>query len=84
MLIDWILTFQEIKRQIREKRTKDALRKTLVNTPLNYEIIQDLINTTRFDVKVNLTLKDGTKIEMVREDPYDRLQRTSRDPEQRY
>ncbi len=84
MILDWILTFREIKRQVREKRTREALYKTLVKTPLNYEIIQDLINSTRFDVKVKVTLGDGTRIEMVREEPFDRLQRQHRDPEQRF
>lgn len=40
--------------------------------PLNYGIIQDLINSAAYGVAIVVTLKDGTRIDINRLDPYDR------------
>lgn len=44
--------------------------------PLNYGIIRDLINSAMNGVIINVTLKDGTKLEIKRQDQFDKLQKT--------
>ena len=44
--------------------------------PLNYGIIRDLINSATNGVLINVMLKDGTKLEIKRQDEFDKLQRT--------
>lgn len=40
---------------------------------LNYGIIRDLINSAENNVVINLTFKDGTKMEIKKETPFDRV-----------
>ena len=82
-MIDWIIALREIKKQITEKRKKDALLNTLVGQELNYTIIKDLINSARYDVIIDLTLKDGTNLKIKRMDSFDKIL-DKHDPEQRY
>ncbi len=84
MIGDYILAFREIKKQIAEKRKKDAMYRVLVGTELNYMIIKDLVNAAVHDVKIAITTKDGTHLEITRLDPFDKLRGRSPDPEQRY
>ena len=46
----------------------------LSQSELNYEIIQDLINSAAHGVCIEVTLTDGSKLVMKRETPYDTLQ----------
>ena len=40
---------------------------------LNYGIIRDLINSAENNVIINLTFKDGTKMEIKKDTPFDRI-----------
>lgn len=57
---------------VKEQQRRERQYKELVGEQLNYQIIQDLINSARYDVVVYLTLKDGTRIEMRREDAFEK------------
>jgi hypothetical protein len=39
--------------------------------PMNYQIIQDLVNSARQGVRIEVTLKDGSKMVIKQETPYD-------------
>lgn len=66
-------------RQIKEAKHKQAIYEKLVGAELDYIILKDLINAARLDVVINVTLKDGTRLEIKREDSFDRLQRRPSD-----
>jgi hypothetical protein len=40
--------------------------------PLNYGIIQDLVNSASYGVVIDFTLTDGTRIQITRQDAFDR------------
>lgn len=43
---------------------------------INYGIIRDLINSATNGVIISVTFKDGTKLDIKREDHFDKLQKT--------
>ncbi len=53
-----------------ERKQKDF--EAMTAKPLNYAIIQDLINSAAAGVVIEAVLSDGTKLTMRREDPYDK------------
>ena len=69
--IDYILAWREIARQKSEKRKKDALYRVLVGSELNYMIIKDLVNAARSDVVIDITTRDGARIEIKSVHPLD-------------
>ena len=54
-----------------EKKQRQVDR--LEATPLNYGIIRDLINSAQNDVVIHVTTVDGTRLDIERKDPYDKL-----------
>jgi hypothetical protein len=62
--IDYLMAWREIARQKAEKRKKDALYRVLVRSDLNYMIIKDLVNAARNDVVIDITTRDGARIEI--------------------
>lgn len=56
----------------RKQREFDALSAL----PINYGIIRDLINSAQNDVKITVTFPDGTKLDIKREDAFDRKEKT--------
>lgn len=59
---------------IAEKRKKQKDFERLKATPLNYMIIKDLINSAAYGILIDLTLADGTKLSIKREDNFDKAQ----------
>lgn len=57
-----------------ERKQKDYDR--LVGRELSYTIIKDLVNSAAFGVVINVTLRDGTKLEIKREDEFDALKKS--------
>jgi len=64
-----LAAYRQIKAQERKQRDYDAL----VGAELNYTIIKDLINSAQQNVVIHLTFKDGTSMDIRREDPFDRF-----------
>ena len=77
-MMDFIAAWRVARRQIAEKRAKDAAYKSLVGEALNYAIIKDLVNAARNDVKIIVTLKDGSVLQILRVDPFDKLEHKQR------
>ena len=65
--------FMTAWQMIREQRKKQKQYEALVGKELNYSIIQDLVNQAAHGVVVSLTLKDGAKVDIRREDAFDRF-----------
>lgn len=74
-----LAAYRMVQAQERKQRQYDAL----VGSQINYTIIKDLINSAQHDVVIHLQFKDGTQMDIRREDPFDRL-RAHKDPEQRW
>jgi hypothetical protein len=74
-----LAAYRVIKENERKQRQYDAL----VGTEVNYTIIKDLIASAQHDVVISLTFRDGSKMDIRREDPFDKL-RAKGDPEGRY
>jgi uncharacterized protein (UPF0303 family) len=55
-----------------EQERKQSEFDALQAQPLKYTIIQDLINSAAAGVVIDITLADGTKMVMRKEDAYDR------------
>lgn len=51
-------------RKVREEKLKKRQLDALLATPMNYRILQDLVNSAKGGAEVTITLADGTKIEM--------------------
>jgi hypothetical protein len=80
MIVKQLLAaYRIVKEQERKQRQYDAL----VGTQVNYVIIKDLINSAQHDVVIHVQFKDGTQLDIRREDPFDKL-RAQRDPEGRW
>jgi hypothetical protein len=77
-MIDFILAWRQAKAAIKIKKAKDAEYNRLVGEQLSYPIIKDLINAARHDVKFIVTLRDGTTIQMRREDAFDKLEKPNK------
>lgn len=56
---------------ISEKKKKQKEFERLKATPLNYMIIKDLINSAYYGIVMEVTLVDGTKLTIKREDAFD-------------
>lgn len=69
-----LAAYHALKKKERQQKQYDAL----VATPMNYTILKELINSARFDVRIDVTMKDGTRLEIRREDAFDKL-RTQRE-----
>jgi len=66
---------KQVYTQLAEEARKREQMQQLAQTPLNYAIIQDLVNTCAYTgVAARVTLKDGSRIEIVRKDAFDKLQ----------
>lgn len=61
-------------RQIKEQRRRERELQSLKATPLNYTILRDLINSARYDVIIHVVMADGTRLDIRREDAFDKLQ----------
>jgi predicted TIM-barrel enzyme len=61
--------YQMIKENKRKQKQYDAL----VGSELNYQIIKDLVNQAAHGVVVSITMKDGAKVDIRREDAFDRF-----------
>jgi len=72
-MMDFILAWRQAKQAIKIKKAKDAEYNRLVGSELSYPIIRDLINAAQHDVKFVVTLKDGTLIQIRREDAFDKI-----------
>lgn len=59
--------------QEQEKRRKQYER--LVGAQLDYPIIKDLINQAAHNVVIEMTLKDGTRMVIRRQEDFDSLQK---------
>ena len=70
MIRHLIAAYRQIKTEERKQRDYAAL----VGTELNYIILKDLINSARWGVVVTVTLKDGTRMDIRPDNPFDRYQ----------
>ena len=61
---------------IREQRKKQKQYDALVGSELNYSIIQDLVNQAAHGVVISVTFKSGDKVDIRREDAFDRFQKS--------
>lgn len=61
-LIDYIFAMREIARVQRNKRVKDAMYRTLVQSDLNYGIIREIAQSIQPDGVIEVTLKDGARL----------------------
>jgi len=59
------------KAEIEERRQAEFA--ALQAIPLNYGILQDLVNSAAFGVVIDITLKDGTRIQINRKDAFSTL-----------
>ena len=75
LIRDYLITIREMRKQVKTKRVKDAMYRVLVGKELNYLIIRDLINAARYDVKIDVVLKDGSRMTIQRDDAFDKLQK---------
>jgi len=62
-------------KQIKDAEKKQKQLDRLSATDLNYGIVRDLINSAYNGVVITVTLRDGTKLDIKREDNFDRLQK---------
>ena len=62
-------------KQIKDAEKKQKQLDKLSATDLNYGIVRDLINSAYNGVVITVTLRDGTKLDIKREDNFDRLQK---------
>ena len=61
-------------RAIKEEERKKAAYDQLVGAELNYVILKDLIASARSGVVVTVNLKDGTKLDIRQDNPFERYQ----------
>lgn len=78
-MIEFLAAFRQVRKQMRDKRRKDEEFRKLRAAPLNYMIIQDLVNAARHDVKIDVVLSDGSRFTISRVDAFDKLQEKPRD-----
>lgn len=64
--------YKKMLAQLKEEEAKEARYKAFITKPLNYEVIQDLVNAARYDTEVEITLQDQSKITITRKDVYDK------------
>lgn len=69
MLGDLVLAFRAVKAE----RAKQARYKRMLGRTPDYTLIKEMIDDARYDVVGTVTFVDGTKIDLRREDPTDRL-----------
>jgi len=67
-VVDLVIAWREMSRQIKQKRIKDAQYRVLVGSDLRYDIIRDLVNAARADVVIDITLKDGARLQIKHKD----------------
>ena len=61
---------------VKEQRKKQKQYDALVGSELNYSIIQDLVNQAAHGVVISVTFKSGDKVDIRREDAFDRFQKS--------
>lgn len=64
-------TYMQISQAEKKQKELDAMTAEV----LNYGIIRDLINSAANNVTIAVTLKDGTKLDIKRDEPFDRIQK---------
>lgn len=66
---------KEVKKRILEAAEEAAEKQMkfedLSSRPLNYDIIEDLIRSAAQGVRIDVTLKDGSKLSIKQETPFD-------------
>ena len=58
------------KAEIDERKQREFA--ALSATPLNYGILQDLVNSAAYGVVIDVTLKSGDRLQITRQDAFDR------------
>lgn len=75
--VSTINLFIEAYRRTKAERAYLKSLDRFVGENLSYTILRELINRAVHGVEVNLTLKDGTKLQIKRENPLDALRQQS-------
>jgi len=70
-----IVTLIKAYKNLNEAEKKQKQLDKLSSVPLNYGIIRDLINSAYNGVHIEVTFKDGTILNIKRDDAFDKLQR---------
>lgn len=61
-------------KQVRDFQRKERQFARLRAVPLNYPILKDLINSAQHGIVIHVTMSDNTKLDIRREDAFDKLQ----------
>ena len=61
-------------KQLHDAEVKQKKLDKMLAQPLNYGIIRDLVNSAYNGVVISVQFSDGTKLDIKREDSFDRLQ----------
>lgn len=72
--MDWMLLLKAYK-QLHEAEKKQKQLDKMSAGDINYGILRDLINSAYNGVVIEVTFKDGTKLDIKREDSFDKLQK---------
>ena len=65
--------FDEAMKIVEERERRKAEYEAFIGQDLNYKIIKDFINQAQHNVVVEVTLKDGSKIVVRRQEDFDKL-----------
>lgn len=70
-----IITLLKAYKSLHDAETKQKELDKMAAVPINYGIIRDLINSAYNGVHIEVTFKDGTMLNIKRDDAFDKLQR---------
>lgn len=71
-----LATLLQAYKQIRSAEKKQKQLDKMSASDINYGIIRDLMNTAYNGITVTITFKDGSKMDIKREDSFDRLDKS--------
>lgn len=72
-----LMTLLKAYKQLAEAEKKQKALDKMSAADINYGIIKDLMNTAYNGIVVTITFRDGSKMDIKREDSFDRLQKAS-------
>ena len=62
-------------KQIKEAQKKQKALDKMSAADINYAIIRDLINSAQYGVTITVSFRDGSRMDIKRDDNFDRLQK---------
>lgn len=70
-----IRTLLQAYKSIKEAERKQKELDKMASGNFTHTILKDLVNSAAYGVTIKLTFKDGTNMEIVRDEQYDKMKR---------